>query len=77
MSDDDSLTIAYMSGFADGKNSELKKVKGLEQRITELEKELFMLASDVIYYEFDNVPDNVIDKAKAIYDRLTNKEAGE
>lgn len=41
----------------------------VEEELDELDKELFILASDVIYFENEKIPNWLIDKAKAIYYR--------
>ncbi|MBK8974136.1 MAG: hypothetical protein IPM37_23255 [Hahellaceae bacterium] len=41
----------------------------VEEELDELDKELFIFASDVIYFKNDKMPDWLIDKAKAIYYR--------
>lgn len=59
----------------------VREIERLEQRLaaaeaknTELEKELFVLSSDVIYFENQTMPYEIVRKAKRVYDELRRSE---
>lgn len=53
-----------------------QRIAEAEKKNTELEKELFILASDVIYFENQTLPYEIVRKAKRIYDGFC-KSGGE
>lgn len=67
--DNDELTTAYLAGCYDTRKAYEQQLSEAEAKNIELEKELFILASDVIYSENDEMPNWLVDKARAIYYR--------
>lgn len=51
-----------------------KRLAAAEAKNTELEKELFVLSSDVIYFENQTLPYEIVRKAKRVYDELRRSE---
>ena len=47
-----------------------QRLAAAEAKNTELEKELFVLSSDVIYFENQTIPYEIVRKAKRVYDEL-------
>lgn len=46
-----------------------QRLMAVEEELDELDKELFIFASDVIYSENEKIPNWLVDKARAIYYR--------
>lgn len=51
-----------------------QRIAEAEAKNTELEKELFILASDVIYFENQTMPYEIVRKAKRIYEGICGSE---
>lgn len=49
------------------------RIAELEDLLLEARKELFILASDVIYFENQVMPDSIVSKSKQIYSSLCHR----
>lgn len=49
------------------------RIADLEDLLLETRKELFILASDVIYFENQVIPDSIVSKSKQIYSSLCHR----
>lgn len=65
------LSPAEVAGLL---NSLEQRLAAAEAKNTELEKELFVLSSDVIYFENQTLPYEIVRKAKRVYDELRRSE---
>lgn len=52
------------------------RLAAAEAKNKELEQELFIFASDVIYFENNKMPDWIVDKARTIYYRPLRETGG-
>lgn len=72
--DNDELTAAYLAGCHATRKAYEQRLAAAEAKNTELEKELFVLSSDVIYFENQTLPYEIVRKAKRVYDELRRSE---
>lgn len=72
--ENDELTAAYLAGCHDTRKAYEQRLAAAEAKTIELEKELFVLSSDVIYCGCGHVSAGLQEKANRIYGKL--RESG-